>query len=63
MASRAAVAGPIVQTMRVRGLPAMEGGMGYTVAPRTGDWVNGVRPIYTAGPRGANGGVRRAGGG
>ena len=55
MASRVAVAGPIVQTMRVRGLSAMEVGIGYTAAPRDGCVCGrGSGPMYTEAWQGAN---------
>ena len=54
MALRVAVAGPIVQTMRVRGLSVMEVGIGYTVAPRDGMCGRGPGPIYTEAWQGAN---------
>ena len=54
MESRVAVAGPIVQTMRVRGLSVMEVGIGYTAAPRSGICGRGLGPIYTEAWHGAN---------
>ena len=55
MASRVAVAGPIVQTMRVRGLSVMEVGIGYTATPREGMCGRGPGPIYTEARQGASG--------
>ena len=59
MALRVAVAGPIVQTMRVRGLSAMASGMGYTaVSSWKGLWGQDDANLH-CGAAGANGGVLR----